>query len=505
MTRSDTSADSPSGFSLEEGLLKAIMPYGQTRTVGRGTDLISMGEPSECFYYVEKGTLEVSYAAQRTSIVVALIGPGAFFGEIGFFDQQTRTRNIQASEDTHLRLFDRDAMDRLRADDSLLYARFLERVLRMVCGRFRQILSDRGPLTAYAASLATGREHFAGVQPLPMDLLASPIWQQVNAQLEGFKARMFDLGYKLQADPGSDISPSHQAEGEAIVNEFFQEVRDTDAVIHARESADLIWGYVFKEVFPYLMRSRFFERAYYKPKGYAGDFFMIEMIYRKQAEGDGKLGRLLDGLFLNQVAARAVRGRRQLLHQTLDRLCRERLDGPGPIRILNLACGPCRELFDVIAQGDYDERIDALCVDIDAEALQFANQKVNIFQHRATVRFMNENVIKWALGRVKQDLGLQDIIYSSGLCDYLDARLFKALIKRCHDHLKPGGVLILGNFSPINPDRPIMDHLLYWRLIHRDPEQLRDLFGDTPFGRQVEIVSETEGVNLFALARRPAP
>jgi len=121
------------------------------------------------------------------------------------------------------------------------------------------------------------------------------------------------------------------------------------------------------------------------------------------------------------------------------------------------------------------------------------------------VRFMNENVIKWALGRVKQDFGPQDIIYSSGLCDYLDARLFKALIRRCHDHLKAGGVLILGNFSPVNPDRPIMDHLLYWRLIHRDPEQLRDLFGDTPFGRQVEIVSETQGVNLFALARRPAP
>jgi hypothetical protein len=97
-------------------------------------------------------------------------------------------------------------------------------------------------------------------------------------------------------------------------------------------------------------------------------------------------------------------------------------------------------------------------------------------------------------------------IYSSGLCDYLDSRLVKALIKRAYEHLKPGGVLILGNFSPVNPDRPIMDHLLYWRLIHRDPEQLRDLFDDTPFGRQVvEIIAETQGVNLFALARRPAP
>ncbi len=504
MTKSD-SIDSPSAFTLEEFLLEAVLPYGQPHVVEQGADLILMGEPSECFYYVEKGSLEVSYAAHRTSIVVALIGPGAFFGEIGFFDQQTRTRNIQATEVTRLRLFDRIAMNRLRDDDPLLYARFLESVLRMVCGRFRQILSDRGPLMAYAASLSTGRERFAGLQPLPMDLLASPVWQQVNAELEGFKARMFDLGYKLQADPDPDISPAHRAEGEASINDFFQKVREMDGIINARESADLIWGYVFKEAFPYLMRSRFFERAYYKPKGYAGDFYMIEMIYRNQPEGDGKLGRLLDGLFLQQIAAKAVRGRRLLLHQTLDRLCRARLGAQGAIRILNLACGPCRELFDLIAQGGYDHSINALCVDIDPEALQFADQKVNIFDHRASVRFMNENVIKWALGRVKQDLGLQDIIYSSGLCDYLDARLMKALIRRCHEHLKPGGVLILGNFSPVNPDRPIMDHLLYWRLIHRDPEQLRALFDQTPFGRDIEIIAETQGVNLFAVARRPAP
>jgi extracellular factor (EF) 3-hydroxypalmitic acid methyl ester biosynthesis protein len=498
-----TEGNLPSPAELD--LIQSVLPYGQRRTCARGKELINTGEPSECFYFVEKGTLEVSYTAQRTPIVVALIGPGTFFGEIGFFDQLTRTRNIQASEDAQLRLFDHDAMDRLRSDDPVLYARFLEYVLRMVCGRFRQILSDRGPLTAYAASLSTGKEHFAGLQQLPMDLLASPVWLQVSQELEDFKARMFDLGYQLQADAEAEISPRHQAEGEEILNAFFLKIRQAAATIDARESADLIWGYVFKEVFPYLMRSRFFERAYYKPKGYAGDFYMIEMIYRNQAEGDGKLGRLLDGLLLAQVPARAVRGRRQLLRQTLDRLCRERLSGSAPIRILNLACGPCRELFDLIAQGGYSERIDALCVDIDAEALQFADQKVNIFAHQATVRFMNENVIKWAIGRVKQDFGPQDIIYSSGLCDYLDERLINALIRRCYGQLKPGGVLIIGNFSPANLDRPIMDHLLYWRLIYRDPEQLRNLFTDTPFGRQVEIIAETEGVNLFAVARKPVP
>lgn len=496
-----------SGASLmaEGEIINAVLPYAQYKAHGRGADLISMGESSDCFYYVERGKLEVSYTAQQTDIVVALIGPGVFFGEIGFFDHLDRTRNIRVLEDAELRRFDSRAMDRIRSEDPALYGRFMEYMLQSVCSRFRRILSDRGALASYAAALTTGKEHFKGLQPLPADLLSSPDWQQVAKEVESFKARMFDLGYRLQRDSRPEIAPEHQAEAEEGLGAFFETVRQAAPLIDETESAELLWGYVFKEVFPYMTLSRFFERAYFKPKGYAGDFYMIEMIYRNQPEGHGKLGRLLDGLLLEQIPARAVRARRRLLHQTLDRLCRERLGATSAVRIMNLACGPCRELFDLIAAGGFSERIQALCIDIDDEALQFADRHVNTFGHKADVRFMNENVIKWALGRVKQDLGQQDIIYTSGLCDYLDKRLVRTLIQKCYRHLNPGGHLIIGNFSPANRDRPIMDHLLYWRLIHRDSNALRDLFVDTPFGRQVDVISEEEGVNLFAVAQRVAP
>lgn len=487
----------------DQELIEAVLPYGALRNCNWGTDLITMGAASECFYYVEAGTLEVSYTSNQTPIVVALIGPGSFFGEIGFFDQLTRTRNIKTVEEVTLRIFDQNTMARLRRDDLDLYSRFLEYVLRSVCARFRQVLSDRGPLTAYAAALSTGREHFKGMQQLPADLLGSSGWQQINQELEAFKASMFDVGYRLQGESGLEISAKLKEEGERILNAFFEKMRAAATLLQDKSSDDLIWGYVFKEVFPYLVRSRFFERAYYKPKGYAGDFYMIELIYRNQPEGDGKLGHLIDGWLLEQVPARAVRGRRRLLHGMLDRFCRERLNESDSIHIMNLACGPCRELFDLIGQGGYSEKINALCIDIDAEALQFANQQVNTFDHRAALRFMRENVIKWALGRIKQDFGPQDIIYSSGLCDYLDQRVISALIGRCYDHLKPGGVLIIGNFAPDNPDRLLMDQLMYWRLIYRDATQLAALFEDSPFGGQVEIVAEEEGVNLFAVARKP--
>ena len=114
---------------------------------------------------------------------------------------------------------------------------------------------------------------------------------------------------------------------------------------------------------------------------------------------------------------------------------------------------------------------------------------------------MSENVIKWALGRATHHIEPLDIIYSSGLCDYLDPRLFRALITQCHRYLKPGGTLLLGNFTHY-PDSLFLDKLLKWELIYRTKEDLQELFAPTPFGDKVTIIAEPNQVNLFAVATK---
>ncbi len=483
----------------DPNLMQHVLPFAEEKICRKGEGLIDTGDAAQSFYYVEKGTFEVSYTSRQTAIVVAIIGPGNIFGEIGFFDKMTRTRNIQAVEDARVRVFNRRVMDAIKTRDSMVYAELMEFLLQSVCTRFRQILSDRGPLTAYAAALSSGKEQFQGLQPLPADLLGSSGWQKVNQQLEQFKAALFDLSYRLQKDADHEIAEDLKAEGAQILDNFQQHVRRYEDGI-APGHIPLVWGYAFKELFPYFMRSRLAEMAYYKPKGYAGDFKMIEYIYRKEPDGDGKLGRLIDGWLLDQVPPRAVRNRRRLLSGLLDRLFRGRLDNGRQIHVMNLACGPCREFFDLMSRCDYSRRIHALCIDIDAEALHYADRHVNTVSHQASVRFMRENVIKWVLGRARHDIGPQDIIYSSGLCDYLDDRMMERLIARCHQQLVPGGALIIGNFSPANPDRQFMDNIMYWRLIHRGEDDMRKLFAASPFGDRVELVAEESGVNLFAIA-----
>ena len=167
---------------------------------------------------------------------------------------------------------------------------------------------------------------------------------------------------------------------------------------------------------------------------------------------------------------------------------------------MNLACGSNRELFDFLEGCGRSELVEALCVDIDPEALKYTRNKIDPRNHGATIRLMNENIIKWAMGRSRHDFRSQDIIYSAGLTDYLEDRLLAAFIKVCYKQLKPGGVLVIGNFAPHNPERMFLDHLIHWRLIYRDKRAIRDAFINSPFGDQIEIFAEEQGINLFVKA-----
>ena len=48
-----------------------------------------------------------------------------------------------------------------------------------------------------------------------------------------------------------------------------------------------------------------------------------------------------------------------------------------------------------------------------------------------------------------------------------------------------------------------MDHIVSWRLVYRDETELRELFGETPFGGNIDLLSEERQVNLFAVATKP--
>jgi hypothetical protein len=96
-------------------------------------------------------------------------------------------------------------------------------------------------------------------------------------------------------------------------------------------------------------------------------------------------------------------------------------------------------------------------------------------------------------------LAPQDLIYSLNLTDYFSDELVVTLINWIYDELRPGGRAILGNFHPRNPSRGLMDHVLDWRLTHRDEAAMNQLFLGSKFAKACSrVFFEEEGIYLLA-------
>lgn len=224
-----------------------------------------------------------------------------------------------------------------------------------------------------------------------------------------------------------------------------------------------------------------------KPYGYAGDFEMIDRIYLKRITPNPKHARW-DRFFHAQSAPRAVRNRKTFFLEIMANAINER---GQTLTVLNLGCGPCRDVAEFVAAHPIDTpQID--CVDQDSRAIAHAKGILGCIQHNAEINFIEANAVRF------RPTANYDFIWSAGLFDYLPDSLFIQLLRRLIRHVKANGQIIIGNFRDGQPSRAYMELVGDWMLFHRTPEQLQQLAhkaGANP--ERVSVTAEEERVNLF--------
>jgi predicted O-methyltransferase YrrM len=224
--------------------------------------------------------------------------------------------------------------------------------------------------------------------------------------------------------------------------------------------------------------------AYTKPHGYAGDFEIIDRIYRQHVTQEPHLAAW-DRYFHAQPATRAVRNRKSYFHALLD----QHAARVRPLRVLNLASGPGRCMAEWLAAHP-EADVQFTCVELDAAAIAHARSLLGAASDRVT--FVRENILRYTT------TGRFDLIWAAGVCDYFSDAIFARMLRRYLPLVAPGGELVAGNFSDANPNRHYMEILGDWRLHHRPAETLRriaSVAGAPP--DSVTIGAEPEGVNLF--------
>jgi extracellular factor (EF) 3-hydroxypalmitic acid methyl ester biosynthesis protein len=210
----------------------------------------------------------------------------------------------------------------------------------------------------------------------------------------------------------------------------------------------------------------FTRRAFDKPRGYAGDAVMMDMLYRDRPYDVclTHLGAALHAWIGRRPAAASVLERRAILAAEIDAAAR-RHEAP---RVLSIACGHLREAQASVAvqSGAISELV---ALDQDAESLAVVDRE----QHPFNVRVNHASVRHFV--RCGAELGEFDFVYSAGLYDYLDEESAKRVTEAMFRALRPGGRLLVANFAPELRDIGYMEAVMDWRLIYRDERAIINL------------------------------
>jgi len=288
------------------------------------------------------------------------------------------------------------------------------------------------------------------------------------------------------------------------INKIFRGIMDFEK--ECLEKGDEASVYKLKRIFTNRLRKDFLHGEYIrwsleKPYGYPGDFKIIDEIYKNNPSSDG-FDRLYDNYYQSSSISIAVRNRKEDFKRIILTIA-EAVQNQ-PIKIMDLACGPCRELKELMAMVSFSsKRVQIDCLDQDQRALDYA--KSLLLGYTSIVTFVRENVLRIALMK-NIELNIQDrydLIYSTGLFDYLDQRAAVRLVANLKKILKAKGMLVISDVRDKyqNPSVHFMEWVGDWNLVYRSDDEFIRIFFDSGFKeKDLQTSSEQQGIMQYMIA-----
>jgi CRP/FNR family cyclic AMP-dependent transcriptional regulator len=113
-----------------EAFLKSAGAARGAATYPKGKTVFSQGQPSDSVMYIQKGGIKISVLSRTgKEAVVAMLGPGDFFGEGALTGQSIRIGTATATVPTTVLIIDKEAGLRLLRDEPAFSERFISYML----------------------------------------------------------------------------------------------------------------------------------------------------------------------------------------------------------------------------------------------------------------------------------------------------------------------------------------------------------------------------------------
>ncbi|AGB44778.1 class I SAM-dependent methyltransferase [Mesorhizobium sp. ESP6-5] len=202
--------------------------------------------------------------------------------------------------------------------------------------------------------------------------------------------------------------------------------------------------------------------SFTKPRGYSGDAQLLDYIYcdphvAESVASASEVGKALYSHTQNVPSCVAARERRDLLTRYVDETAAR--NGPET-EVLAIAAGHLREAnrSAALAEGGLKRWV---ALDQDPQSVGLIARD---FQGTAVEAI--DGSVRTVLTRGHK-LGKFDLIYASGLYDYLQHNVAVKLTKTCLQMLKPNGTFLFANYAEGTPDAGYRETFMDWVLLLR--------------------------------------
>lgn len=103
---------------LDEAELEKLSRVAGRKRVERGASVVRAGDSTDSLYILLSGRAKVTNTDEEgREIILAWLGPGEFFGEMGLIDGSPRSANVVAAEPCELLFLGKDAFQRCMQDN----------------------------------------------------------------------------------------------------------------------------------------------------------------------------------------------------------------------------------------------------------------------------------------------------------------------------------------------------------------------------------------------------
>jgi len=182
--------------SLSEQQRDLLMQRLRRRSHARGETIVEAGDPSQCLYIIISGRAQVVITdGKGRKVILALLRPGDYFGEMSLLDECPRSASVIAREACEILILDKhDLVECLRASPqlALTVARGLAKRLRAADRR----IGSLALLDVYgrvAQVLLQEAEDVDGIRVVRGGLSKQDIARMIGASRERVSRIMKDL------------------------------------------------------------------------------------------------------------------------------------------------------------------------------------------------------------------------------------------------------------------------------------------------------------------------